>query len=104
MSGDGKECKPMWVYTTNNEMINVSQAERIELRQETDVVAGEAVEPAGNGDMIGISIVVHFPDKQAQLAFIPAAPNFDVVVARYLNAIRTAMKSRAEVCDLMDIA
>ncbi len=94
----------MWVYTTNNEMINVSIAERIELRQETSSVAGQAVEPSAAGSMVGISIVAHFPnDQEAQLAFVAAAPNYDAVVSRYWNAIRTAIKSRAEICDLMDI-
>ncbi len=95
----------MWVYSTNNEMINVSQAERIEMRQETSEVAGQTVEPNASGKMVGISIVVHFDENRAsQLAFIPAADNYDLLVSRYWNALRTAIKSRAEICDLMDIA
>jgi hypothetical protein len=93
----------MWIYTTNNEMINVSHADRIELRQET-TASGDPGTPSPSGDMTGISIVAHFDARESQLAFIPAADNYDILVSRYWNAIRTAIKSRAEICDLMDIA
>jgi hypothetical protein len=97
-----KGCVAMWIYTTNNQMINVAEAERIELRQET-TAPGEVASAAPGAAMTGISIVAHFADCEAQLAFIPAADNYDIVVSRYWNAIRTAIKTRAELCDLMDI-
>ena len=92
----------MWIYTTNNEMINVSEAIRIELRQETNA-PGEDRKVSSSDAMTGVSIVAHFAEGEAQLAFIPAADNYDIVVSRYWNAVRTAIKSRAELCDLMDI-
>ena len=95
----------MWVYTTNNEIVNLAQAQSIELRQETSFVAGEEVQAPSSGNMVGISIVAKFgAENESQLAFIAAAPNYDMVVNRYWNALRTAIKSRAEICDLMDIA
>ena len=97
----------MWIYTTNNEMINISQAERIELRQQTNLIASVAgcdSEPKPGEEMTGVSIVAHFPDNtESLLAFIANIPNYDLVVARYWNAIRTAIKAKAELCDLMDI-
>jgi hypothetical protein len=93
----------MWIYTTNNEMINISRCDRLELRQET-AVPDESGKPASDGVMVGISIVARFDHEEAVLAFIPAAENYDLMVNRYWNAIRTAIKSRAELCDLMDIA
>jgi hypothetical protein len=92
----------MWIYTTNNELINVSHSDRIELRQETSL-PGDTAAPSPSGAMTGVSIVAHFEEREVQLAFIPAADNYDIVVSRYWHAIRTAIKSRAEICDLMDI-
>jgi len=92
----------MWIYTTNNELINVSHADRIELRQETSLPGSDAA-PAPDGALTGISIIAHFEQGESQLAFIPAADNYDILVNRYWNAIRTSIKSRVELCDLMDI-
>jgi hypothetical protein len=94
----------MWIYSTNNEMVNVAHAEKIELRQETNLIAAGDSEPTHGNQLTGMSIIAHFPDNtESQLAFIPVAPNYDLVVTRYWNAIRTAIKARAEICDLMDI-
>lgn len=94
----------MWIYTTSNEMINIGQAERIELRQETKLVASRDAKLQPGDELTGISIVAHLGDHtEALLAFIPATANYDVAVTRYWNAIRTAIKANAAVCDLMDI-
>jgi hypothetical protein len=94
----------MWIYTTGNEMINITRADRIELRQETKLVASADSHLKPGDELTGISIVAHLADgTEALLAFIPATPHYDVAVTRYWNAIRTAIKANAAVCDLMDI-